>query len=201
MSEKNGGAALTITPPAMERILNVRETSGDTADALRVEVVGVTRGEFVYDMSFADAGAADDSDAVIEQDGLQIVLVGDTNTKLKGSTLDLSENPSEGLTIDNPNEVWDFIGGDVAKRVFEVLETQINPNIASHGGMADLVRVEENKAMLRLGGGCHGCGMAEATLSQGIEVAIKESVPEIEEVIDVTNHDSGANPYYSTSEG
>ena len=81
----------------------------------------------------------------------------------------------------------------------KVLEQQINPAIASHGGHAELVAVEENIAYLRLSGGCQGCGMASVTLSQGIEVAILDSVPEITEVIDVTDHATGSNPYYEAA--
>ena len=83
--------------------------------------------------------------------------------------------------------------------MIQVLEEQINPAIASHGGHAQLVAVEDSIAYLRLGGGCQGCGMAAVTLSQGIEVAILDMVPEITEVIDVTDHSSGDNPYYEAA--
>src|SRR6266542_4874393 len=59
-----------------------------------------------------------------------------------------------------------------------------------------LVAVEGSIAYLRMGGGCQGCGMAAATMSQGIEVAILDSVPQITEVVDVTDHAEGTNPYY-----
>ena len=88
------------------------------------------------------------------------------------------------------------LSGDVAQRIVQVLEQQINPSIAAHGGHADLVAVEDDAAYLRLSGGCAGCGMAAVTLSQGIEVALRESVPEITRVIDVTDHAAGTNPYY-----
>jgi Fe/S biogenesis protein NfuA len=91
------------------------------------------------------------------------------------------------------------LSGDVPQRIMQVLAEQINPAIASHGGQAELVAVEASIAYLRLSGGCQGCGMASVTLSQGIEVAILEGVPEITEVIDVTDHASGANPYYEAA--
>ncbi len=91
------------------------------------------------------------------------------------------------------------LSGDVAQRVLRVLEEQINPSIAAHGGRADLVAVEDTAAYLRLSGGCAGCGMAAVTLSQGIEVALRESVPEITQVIDVTDHAAGTNPYYEAA--
>ena len=83
-----------------------------------------------------------------------------------------------------------------AQRVVVVLEEQVNPSIASHGGRADLVAVEDSSVYLRLSGGCQGCGMAKATLSQGIEVILREAIPEIANVVDVTDHADGTNPYY-----
>ena len=69
----------------------------------------------------------------------------------------------------------------------------------SQEGHAELVAVEDDTAFLRLSGGCQGCGMASVTLTQGIEVVIKESVPEILKVVDVTDHASGANPYFESA--
>ncbi len=77
----------------------------------------------------------------------------------------------------------------------QVLELQVNPAIAAHGGSAELVAVEDSRATLRLGGGASGCGMAAATLKQGVESAIRAAVPEIT-VVDVTDHAAGTNPYY-----
>lgn len=91
------------------------------------------------------------------------------------------------------------LSGDVAQRVAQILDQQINPSIAAHGGRADLVAVENDTAYLQLSGGCQGCGMATVTLSQGIEVAIKEAVPDIAHVVDVTDHQSGTNPYFEAS--
>ena len=85
---------------------------------------------------------------------------------------------------------------DAARRVIAVLDREVNPSIASHGGHAELAAIEDSTAYLRLGGGCQGCGMATVTLSQGIEVAITEAVPEIDRVVDVTDHAAGSNPYF-----
>jgi Fe/S biogenesis protein NfuA len=88
------------------------------------------------------------------------------------------------------------LSGDVPQRVTQVLEQQINPSIAAHGGRADLVAVEDGTAYVRMSGGCQGCGMASVTLSQGIEVALREGVPEVQRVVDVTDHAAGTNPYF-----
>jgi Fe/S biogenesis protein NfuA len=81
--------------------------------------------------------------------------------------------------------------------VHQVLEQQINPAIAAHGGVVHLVAVEEGVAFVRMGGGCAGCGMATVTLDQGIEQAIRQAVPEITGIVDVTDHAAGENPYYA----
>ena len=91
------------------------------------------------------------------------------------------------------------LSGEVPQRVIQVLEEQINPAIASHGGTPSWSRSRTSIAYLRLSGGCQGCGMASVTLSQGIEVAILDAVPEITEVVDVTDHASGDNPYYEAA--
>jgi Fe/S biogenesis protein NfuA len=88
---------------------------------------------------------------------------------------------------------------DVARTVVAVLDEQVNPAIASHGGQAQLVAVEQPVAYVVLSGGCQGCGMAAATLQPGIEVAIVEAVPEVERIVDVTDHASGLNPYFGAS--
>jgi Fe/S biogenesis protein NfuA len=91
------------------------------------------------------------------------------------------------------------LSGDVAQRVIQVLDRQVNPTIAAHGGRAELVAVEQGTAYLRLSGGCQGCAMATVTLSQGIEAAITQAVPEITSVVDVTDHQSGTNPYFEAA--
>jgi len=88
------------------------------------------------------------------------------------------------------------LDSELAHRVIAVLDRDVNPIIADHGGHAELAGIEGRTAYLRLGGGCQGCGMASVTLNQGIEVAITEAVPEIDDVVDVTDHASGSNPYF-----
>jgi len=82
------------------------------------------------------------------------------------------------------------------KAVRRLLDERINPSVATHGGHIALVDVQEDTVYIRLEGGCQGCGMADVTLKQGVEVEIKKEVPSIAHVLDVTDHDGGANPYY-----
>jgi Fe-S cluster biogenesis protein NfuA len=87
----------------------------------------------------------------------------------------------------------------VRERVQRLLNEQINPGVASHGGFVELIDVENNNVYLRMGGGCQGCGAADVTLKMGIERLIREEVPQIYQVLDVTDHASGQNPYYTPS--
>ena len=88
---------------------------------------------------------------------------------------------------------------DLKTRVQALIESMINPAVAGHGGFVELVDVQDNRVYLQMGGGCQGCGAADVTLKQGIERLIKEEIPEIEEVLDTTDHASGDNPYYQPS--
>ena len=83
------------------------------------------------------------------------------------------------------------------RKVVRLLEEEINPAIASHGGAVELVDLVDGTLYLRMGGGCQGCAAASITLRQGVERLIKEELPTIEEIVDVTDHGSGSNPYYS----
>jgi Fe/S biogenesis protein NfuA len=85
--------------------------------------------------------------------------------------------------------------------IHHVLEHQVNPGIASHGGHARLIDVREAVAYVELGGGCQGCSMASVTLRQGVERMILEAVPTIRQVVDVTDHAGGSNPYFTTAKG
>jgi len=87
----------------------------------------------------------------------------------------------------------------IRERVQEVLDTQINPAVAAHGGHVGLIDVQGNTVFLQLGGGCQGCGQADVTLKQGIEVEIHAAVPEVGDILDTTDHAAGRNPYYSPS--
>ncbi len=85
--------------------------------------------------------------------------------------------------------------------VQRVITERINPSVAGHGGYIALVDVQGDTAYIRLEGGCQGCGMADVTLKQGVEVEIVDAVQGIGRVLDVTDHAEGTNPYYQPGEG
>ena len=88
---------------------------------------------------------------------------------------------------------------DLTTRVQELLDSTINPAVAGHGGFVQLIDVKDNRVYLQMGGGCQGCGAADITLKSGIERLIKEELPEVEEILDATDHAAGSNPYYQPS--
>jgi Fe/S biogenesis protein NfuA len=212
--DSNSAKVLHATDAALEMVLALRSNEeGAHSLGLWIEVTGSTNNAYTYDIYFQAADEAAPSDWTGEHGELLIVVPEDSVAKIRGSVLDLNPNGDQGgMFIENPNRPPRASGpspamsgppvdlsGDVAQRVIQVLEQQINPSIAAHGGRADLVAVEDDVAYLRLSGGCAGCGMAAVTLSQGIEVALRDSVSEIHRVIDVTDHASGANPYYEAA--
>ena len=81
------------------------------------------------------------------------------------------------------------------RKIDSLLEEQVRPGLAAHGGNVEVIDVDNNQVFLKLTGGCHGCSASSATLKQGIEKVIKQNFPEIEDVIDLTDHQSGENPY------
>jgi NFU1 iron-sulfur cluster scaffold homolog, mitochondrial len=87
--------------------------------------------------------------------------------------------------------------GDLKWAISELLDREINPSVAQHGGYVELIDVKKNNVFIRLGGGCQGCGAADVTLKQGIEKAIRNLVPRVGEILDTTDHASGRNPYYA----
>jgi len=195
---------LTMTPEAIEAVLGIRAQEPDASDlALSLGITGVRGPAFTYELTFIPVVDAADNDVVQRFGDLPLVVRANSVARLEGSTITVHDG---GLSIDNPNSASPKIPtggagltGPIAEQVSTLLETRINPAIASHGGFAELVAVEGDTAFLRLGGGCQGCGLASVTLRQGIEVAIKEAIPEIVNVVDVTDHASGENPYFESA--
>jgi Fe/S biogenesis protein NfuA len=198
-----------LTERARAKVEEFRSGVADSErQAMWIEITGIQRDEWSYNLSLKPVDAADEDDHVQYDGDLAIVIPEGDVEALRGATVDWSDDLMRGgLTIDNPNTPSPSIGarppadlsGPVPQRVMQVIDQQVNPAIAMHGGSAELVAVEDATAYVRLGGGCVGCGMATVTLSQGIEVAITEAVPEIHNVIDVTDHASGTNPYYEAA--
>lgn len=204
-------AEVSLTPEARQVVLDALAQEPDPERlALWVEVRGVQQGQFVYDLYFQAAADAGEHDALAEDGEVVVVVPAGSVERLRGARLEWSSEGEGGLVLVNPNtpepeasgvpaEVLAAgTGGPLGARVTTVLDQVVNPSIAAHGGRADLVAIDEEAgvAYLRLSGGCQGCAMSRMTLTQGIEAALRDEVPEVTRVLDVTDHAGGANPYY-----
>jgi Fe/S biogenesis protein NfuA len=202
MSEEN---ILSVSEMARDKIIEIRDQEpGDEAYALLVEVTGIRGNQFSYELSFVPQTDRPATDHLDRHGDLVVAVPESDMEKLRGASLDLT---AQGLAMNNPNSPSPAIGsepvgelsGPLADQVAEVLATHVNPAIAGHGGAAELVGVEGADVYLRLMGGCQGCGMAAVTLGQGIERILRDAIPDIGQVIDVTDHASGSNPYYEAA--
>ena len=200
-----------IGDKAIDKILEIKEQEpGDNEYALFLQIDGVQGNQYTYDLSFLDLEQARSDDKRLEFGSLTVIIASKDLDKFNNAKLELSDDPAApGLTMDNPNtpspeifgnpDEMPELTGELAEKVQTVLESQINPAIASHGGVAQLVGVEGQDVYLKLGGGCQGCGMAQVTLTQGIETSLRDAIPEIGNIIDATDHASGDNPYFESS--
>jgi Fe/S biogenesis protein NfuA len=196
---------LTVSPDALERVLEIRNGEEDPGSlCLRVAITGASGTDYTYDLAFEEISKLEEDDDISVQSGLSVVVAADSIDDMRGATLDIpSTSGAGGLVIRNPNKPNPLVGrnieltGDIADKVRQLLAEAINPSLASHGGFADLVGVEDTSVFITMGGGCQGCSMSAATLREGIQVAIKEAIPEVTDVVDVTDHEAGDNPFYS----
>ncbi len=185
---------LIVTPEAREKIDSVRAFNDFPDAVVRVRVTGKEGQRFLYEIALEDPRDRAADDLYIELDGLGFAVDPRSAADLAGATIDLDPAVTGGgLRVDNPNEGWQ---DPVARAVQEVLDRQINPGVGSHGGMVTLVDVKDGTAYMRFGGGCQGCAAVDVTLKQGVETAVRNAVPSISAIVDVTDHDAGETPYY-----
>ena len=201
-----GDVVMKVSAEALSTVLGIRSAEDEPAAlALRVEITGTKGVEYTYDLSFEEIAKLEDEHLSYTVDDLTVVIPTDSVEFLRGAELDLPRSAGQGgLVIRNPNRADPLAGvdieltGDVADKVTQLLEQSINPSLASHGGFATLIGVDEkNNVYVTMGGGCQGCSASAATLTEGIQRSIKEQIPEVVEVIDATDHASGENPFYS----
>ena len=187
---------ITATAAARTRIAQVRANLKQPDAGLRIAITGRQQGAFVYDMQLVAPGEERQGDMVVDTlEGITIHIPLASAPYLDGITLD-ADLPMGAVRVNNPNPLW---LDPIAERVQRLLDEEVNPSVASHGGHIDLLDVTDGVAFIHMGGGCQGCGMAEVTLGQGVRTAILDSFPEIREVRDTTDHAQGANPYYQAA--
>ena len=187
---------IDATEFALTRIDQVRANRRQPDAGVRVAVTGRSEGGFVYDMQLVAPGQEHPGDLVVEGPrGVAFHIPLASAAYLDGVTLDA--DPETGaITVDNPNPLW---LDPLAQDVQQLIDLEINPAVAQHGGHIDLLDVSDGVAYVHMGGGCQGCGMASVTLAHGVRTAILDRFPEITDVRDTTDHAQGTNPYYQAS--
>lgn len=192
-----------ITDAARGRVLELLEEEEDgTPRGLRIEVTGESGPEYSYELSLDALDEVEADDSVVDWLGLSVIVPANSVDKLQGAQLDLPAGGGVGMVLRNPNRPNPLAGldveltGEVVDRINILLEKVINPSLGQHGGYAELRGWEEPRAYILMGGGCQGCAVSSITLRTGIERTLRDQIPEILEVVDVTDHASGTNPYY-----
>ncbi|NNL30028.1 MAG: iron-sulfur cluster assembly accessory protein [Gemmatimonadetes bacterium] len=194
---------LTFTDKARDMVLSFMDQEDDSPQALRIAVDGSPLAPN-YELTLIDAAARGDQDLEVSAGPFTVLVDPSSVTRLDGAQVDFVETLQEsGFQITpDPEAVKDALDaaapkGELADRVRQVLDTEINPAVASHGGAINLVDVQGTEIYIEMAGGCQGCAMSRMTLRQGVERMVAQSVAEVTAVHDVTDHTSGENPYFS----
>jgi Fe/S biogenesis protein NfuA len=188
---------------AREQILAAMSMEGSTAQGLRLTVKHAGTRNQTYGLSLVEKSALDVNDVVVTVDGIRVFLEKHNIAFVDGATIDFLPGPNgSGFKIESPYKPTAVEiptnppTGPMADAVLKVIREQVIPSVASHGGYVSLVDIRDDVVFVRFGGGCQGCGMADVTLKQGVATMIKKAVPGVKDVLDITDHANGANPYY-----
>jgi Fe/S biogenesis protein NfuA len=202
---------IEITPAARSRIDSLVAAEAVREPALRIGADGDPKSPIArsYAISLVEKDERERTEIAINVDGIRIFLNLDTSHLLSGATVDWGgENGGGAFVIREKDQAPAAASAapdappaaefsdPVARRIQEVIITDINPRIASHGGHVEMVDLQDDVLYIRMGGGCQGCAASAATLRMGVERMIREAVPEIAGLVDVTDHSAGVNPYY-----
>lgn len=186
---------ISIADSAKDKIQSMLEAEGKSESALRVRITGRAASGFQHALSLVEPGFEKPNDEIFNVDGIKVLVDPKTLENIEGSEITFVDDLyGGGFQVKNPNTpAW---SSETEQKVQEIIDTQVNPSLAMHGGHLELLEVKEDIAYVHFGGGCQGCGMVTVTLKEGVENMIIENVSEINEVIDTTDHASGTNPYY-----
>ena len=175
-------------------------SSQDEGTGIRVFVVNPGTPHAECGVSYCPEDSVESGDQKLEFEKFNAYLDEESIPYLDEAVIDFQTEETGGqLTLKAPNAKARKVGDDtpVKDRIRYLLESEINPQLANHGGQVSLAEfTEDGIAVLQFGGGCQGCGMADVTLKDGIEKTLLEKIPELKGVKDVTEHQKGENPYY-----
>ena len=190
---------MKLTDRAHEVVRSYLDKSSGELTALRVSVSGGSPAAPDFELTLVGPDEIGTNELEMDVDGLTIVVDSETAPRLEGAMVDYVERANESgfdVRLTTATDTQGAPNGPLAERVRDVLDTQINPAIASHGGAISLVDVQDTEIYLEMSGGCQGCAMSRMTLRQGVERMVRQAVPEITVIHDVTDHASGENPFF-----
>lgn len=190
---------LTFTDRAREAVRGFLEQNPDDPQALRITLHAGSPLAPTYDLTLVNPAERDDDEIEFDTGEFRVLVHADSTDRLDGATVDfVVQDTVSGFQIRDLAGPAPFgeVEGPLADRVRAILDSQVNPGIASHGGAITLVGVKENDVFIEMSGGCQGCAMSRMTLRQGVERMLRQSIPEIGELHDVTDHAEGENPYF-----
>ncbi|MBY6189465.1 Fe-S biogenesis protein NfuA [Microbulbifer agarilyticus] len=200
MSEQSSELNVTITESAQEYLRDLLSKQDCEGIAIRMFVSNPGTPNAETCIAYSRPGEEKEGDLEMQLDGFKAFFEGRSVPYLDEARVDYSADKMGGqLTIRAPNSRMPKVTDDspIEDRINYVLYSEINPGLASHGGQVSLVEVTEDMfAVLKFGGGCQGCGMVDMTLKEGVEKTLKEKVPELEGVKDITDHSDKSQAYY-----
>ena len=195
---------MKVTDKALHKILKILDDQDVSVKGLRITAESISPLKVDYRIQLVDDDGVYDDDEInsfsYEDKRLDVYVDADSQHLVKDVEVDFIDTfAGEGFKINAPSHIPDHMDKDVVTAIESLLKEKINPSIASHGGRVSLVDVKDNIMFVQMEGGCQGCAASAVTLRQGIEATVKNTIPQIEEIIDITDHASGKNPYYKTS--
>ena len=190
---------ITLSDSAQDHFSKLVVQQGIDGLGIRLKAVNAGTPKGDCHLEFCEPSDLDGTEWEIECSDFSLYVDSASRPFLDGATIDFDKSPTGGaLTIRAPGlrGTPPDENASVVERVRYVIESEINPQLASHGGRVSLREITgEGVVVLQFGGGCHGCGMVDATLRGGVERTLKERVPEVTGVADATDHSTGENPY------
>jgi Fe/S biogenesis protein NfuA len=193
-----------FTDRAREMVHSFMGQNEGTSEALRISMEGSPLAPR-FELTLVELGERREDEKDLDGGGFTILIAEADQSALEEAEVDFVERVNEsgfevrlkGAHANGANGGAPAAPtGALADRVREVLDSQVNPAIAAHGGAITLVDVRDTEIFLEMSGGCQGCAMSRLTLRQGVEKMLRQAVPEISGVHDVTDHASGSDPYF-----
>ena len=188
-----------ITESAQEYLAELLSKQDCEGIAIRMFVANPGTPQAETCIAYCRPGEEEDDDVRLQLNGLAAYFERRSLPFLDDAKVDYSPDRMGGqLTIRAPNSKMPQVNDDspVEDRINYVLYNDINPGLAAHGGNVALVEFTEDKhAVLQFGGGCQGCSAVDLTLKEGVEKTLKEKIPELEGVRDMTDHSDTSHAY------